>query len=236
MIKYSVLVLLFFFVLCASGDWDDLKRMNIKGKVVGIYEKTYNLDETLISTKEYTFNNLGNITIVKNTFESNTISFKSTIQYNRSGRIKEQLLFECDSLILKQHCLNLNINKDSILMYDPDDKVVGTAVMNYNENGQLVESLGYNENIVLIYSEHSKYENYLLTESCVYDSSQGNIKYEYEYDSLNRIQFYSYITEDVEIKEEYKYKIDENGNWISKSVFDEKGNLKKSIKREINYK
>lgn len=243
---------LFIFVSCSGNDaikyLNDLEQVNIKGHVTKLISETYEIDSIgqirkLESvTLEY-FDEIGN-TITDTTRKfADKHEIVNFLKFNKNGSLSSLATFE-----------NGKKQSETLLKYDKD-KCISTNI--YDANNKL-ES--YYNNI-----RQSKY-GLLLSVDSYDASGKFLMSYANEYDSIYQINAtaknssgilksevsiqltdkkyeknvieVSYFKDSTERKSlSYRYeKWDTAGNWIKKTVLNDKGTAIKIVKRIFSYR
>jgi len=225
---------------CTKGGSNDLTGMNLLGDIKSIHEEKRDYNGELMMTKETYFTNSGMVKSIEFFYPENQVSNKSINHYDFRDRLTKQDFIMNDSLMLTQEYLQINPNKDSLLAYDSNGDLINIAVLEYNNDKQVVESKLFDLQKDLIYSETSIYDaSSCLKETRIksLDSSSNGEIYTYSYDSMGRIQTFS-VTNSIdkfESIEKYIYKTDEMNNWFKKQIISSKGEVIAIVTRKIEY-
>ena len=226
---------------------NDLEQANIKGHVTKLITKTYEIDSAgqIIKLESETieiFDTLGYTTTdtARNFAEKNEIV--NFLKYNMNGALSSLSTFE-----------NGNKQSKMLLTYD-GDKCVSMNIYNANDKlesyynnirqtefGLLLSLDNYDANGKLLMSYANEYDSIYQIKATARDSS-GMLKSEvniYLTDKKyerNVIEV-SYFKDSTDTKSlSYKYeKWDIAGNWITKTILDDKGKTIKTVNRIFSY-
>jgi hypothetical protein len=235
------IILILALTSCSNGSLNDLERMNLYGSIKSIQEEKRDSNGELMMTKETCFTNMGMVNSIEYFYPENKVLIKSVNHYDLKNRLTRQDFLTNDSLMLSQKYLQIDSNKDSLLAYDSNGDLMNIAVLEYNNDKQVVETKLFDLQKNLIYSETSKYDaNSQLKETSIQSldtSSNGEI-YTYSYDSIGRMQICT-VTNSInkfETIEKYSYESDEKNNWIKKHIKSHNGEIIAIVIRKIEYK
>jgi len=243
---------LFLFASCTGNKTikylNDLEQANIKGDVAILITETYAIDSISqiikleSETIEY-FDEPGyTITdTTRNFAEKNEIV--NVLKYNINGSLSSLSTFENgkkqSEMLLKydnDKCISMNI-------YDDNDKLESFYKNIYQtEYGLLTGLDSYDANGKFIMSYANEYDSIYQTKAISKDSS-GMLKSEvnihltdkkYE-ENVVEITYFKDSTDKKSLFYQYK-KWDEAGNWVERTIFDDKGKIIKTVKRIFSYR
>jgi hypothetical protein len=240
----------------------DLKEMSVLGKVKSIFEytipirtnssnniKVENIEKSIIFFNEFGFisfeknTNGKNIGVLQSKFsydyKNNLINYKINILKKEKGIKKtvSKYHYSTGKVVVNTTFKNKLINRE-IIQYLKNN-VRAVKMYDYDANGKIVrlvyhKRFYYNNEKQLLKTElylpkYNTNDEYLdWKEEFFYTSKSHrfpNRKNVYLYDNLpNNCKLYQYS---------FKYKFDEKGNWIERSIIDNYVEVK--IKRQINY-
>ena len=237
-----------------NNDW---RKMNLKGKVLSINERSYkaikkskkikkgenNSEYSFEGEKHTFFNSYGNI-IKKEDFKANgQLQYRSTYEFNDKGNYimrnfyaeefgDRKISFENRSVIISDDRGN-----EITFSFRPDGSISNRDSSIYDDNGNLIKKINYGPNVRLNRYYLYKYdnegnqieENYFDKEGILYNHST------YKYDEKGNViwGFYEISAKDSRIII-YKYEFDEKDNWIKKEGFEDE--IPTSIlERKIEY-
>lgn len=203
----------------------------VKGAAKAITEREYSNKSKLLYTKQFDFDKSGKLVSIKHIVGKDTITLN--MRYKDNGRIE-------------------NILWDEITKYTPEFNEFGdliketyiTGETNGFESG-FIQEWGYDVN-----------GNIINEKTCYIESDCSSVEYLYENNKLKQVKEYNLGEEihcgcdtlglvvsktvydeaanKITSQSTYKYKLDNNGNWVEK-VERENSRLKSTVKREILY-
>lgn len=203
----------------------------VKGSAKSIIEREYSNKSKLISTKQFDFDKSGRLVSFKHIVDKDTVT--RYIHYKDNGRIE-------------------NIQWNEITKYTPE----------FNEFGDLIKETyitGENNGFESGFIQEWEYDvngNIISEKTCYIESDCSSIEYLYENNKLKQVKEYNLgeeihydcdtsglvvskkvhdeVANKITSQSTYKYKLDNNGNWVEK-VERENKRLKSTVKREILY-
>lgn len=226
----------------------DLEQAGIKGDVAKLETKTYKVDSLgqvgeLNSETIEIFNRLGyTMTDTARDFIEKTEVVES-LEYNRNGSLSLSSVFENGEM---QSKMVLDYDKEKctgIKIYSTDNKLESYyGNIQQNEFGLLTGMSSYDAGGKLTMSYANEYDSIYQIGSTVKNSagmliSESGIQLTDKKYPKNLLEV-TYIKDSVtKIYFSYKYENwDTAGNWISQTVFNEKGKAVKFVKRIFSYK
>jgi hypothetical protein len=214
--------------------------MHLNGKIKSILEEKRDRNGELKMTKETHFTKSGQVKSIVYYYPANQTSNMSINHFDFWDRLTRQDFITNDSLILFQEYLKLNSNKDSLLIYNSNGKLINVAVLEYNNDGQVIESKLFDLQKMLIRSETSIYDNNRHLKETRIESIDSSINggiYIYSYDSYDRILTFSEKNSfsRFESIEKYSYESDKMNNWIRKQILTSNEEVIAIVTRKIEY-
>lgn len=210
---------------------NDLTAMGIKGQVLSVREKHYDLEggdelfDFLEETIIYDFDNFGNIIKESTDYAyllgESPVVIKTDIEYNDKGQVTQKTSSNSREVVgIVQYSYDYHGNIISIR------KLWGNGNLNhehrflYNEQNQCVEAAEYSRKAAPIDS------------SAMYEEAiTPNYKEEYVYDNNGQL-----VKEDDYENEDYleSFEYDTNNNWIVKNIQEYGEHTSKTV-RDISY-
>ena len=203
----------------------------VKGSAKSIIEREYSNKSKLIYTKQFDFDKSGRLVSFKHIVDKDTVT--RYMHYKDNGRIE-------------------NIQWNEITKYTPE----------FNEFGDLIKETyitGENNGFESGFIQEWEYDvngNIVNEKTCYIESDCSSIEYLYENNKLKQVKEYNLgeeihydcdtsglivskkvydeVANKITSQSTYKYKLDNNGNWVEK-VERENKRLKSTVKREILY-
>lgn len=237
--KLFILILLSAIITSCSQESQEKARFTpytsncyeVKGPTKSIIEREYSNKSKLLYTKQFDFDKSGRLVSFKHIVDKDTIA--RYMHYKDNGRIE-------------------NIQWNEITKYTPEFNEFGDLIREtyitgetngfesgfiqeweYDVNGNII-----NEKTYYIESDCSSvgylYENNKLKQVKEYNLGE---EIHYDCDTAGLVvskKIYDELAEKITSQSTYRYKLDNNGNWIEK-VERENKRLKSTIKREILY-
>lgn len=236
--QYKLLILILFSVIITSCSQEKVRYTpytpnyyEVKGAAKSITEREYSNKSKLLYTKQFDFDKSGRLVSFKHIVGKDTVT--RYMHYKDNGRIE-------------------NIQWNEITKYTPEFNEFGdliketyiTGETNGFESG-FIQEWGYdvngniiNEKTCYIESDCSSveylYENNKLKQVKEYNSGE---EIHYDCDTSGLVvskKVYDEVANKITSQSTYKYKLDNNGNWVEK-VERENKRLKSTVKREILY-
>jgi len=203
----------------------------IEGSPKSIIEREYSNKSKLLYTKQYDFDKLGRLSSFMHIVGKDTVT--RHMLYNENGLIE-------------------NIQWNEITKYTPEFNEFGDLIKETYITG---ETNGVESGFIQEY-EYDASGNVINENTCYIESDCSSIEYLYENNKLKQIKEYNLgeeihydcdtlelvvskkvydeLAEKITSQSTYKYKLDDNGNWVEK-VERENKRLKSTIKRDILY-
>lgn len=203
----------------------------VKGSAKSIIEREYSNKSKLLYTKQFDFDKSGRLVSFKHIVNKDTVT--RYMHYKDNGRIE-------------------NIQWNEITKYTPE----------FNEFGDLIKETyitGENNGFESGFIQEWEYDvngNIINEKTCYIESDCSSVEYLYENNKLKQVKEYNLgeeihydcdtsglvvskkvhdeVANKITSQSTYKYKLDNNGNWVEK-VERENKRLKSTVKREILY-
>ena len=236
--QYKLFILILFSVIITSCSQEKVRYTpytpnyyEVKGAAKSITEREYSNNSKLLNTKQFDFDKSGRLVSFKHIVGKDTVT--RYMHYKDNGRIE-------------------NIQWNEITKYTPEFNEFGdliketyiTGETNGFESG-FIQEWGYDVN-----------GNIINEKTCYIESDCSSVEYLYENNKLKQVKeynlgeeihydcdtsglvvskkVYNEVANKVTSQSTYKYKLDNNGNWVEK-VERENKRLKSTVKREILY-
>ena len=236
--QYKLLILILFSVIITSCSQEKVRYTpytpnyyEVKGTAKSITEREYSNKSKLLYTKQFDFDKSGRLVSFKYIVGKDTVT--RYMHYKDNGRIE-------------------NIQWNEITKYTPEFNEFGdliketyiTGETNGFESG-FIQEWGYDVN-----------GNIINEKTCYIESDCSSVEYLYENNKLKQVKEYNLgeeihydcdtsglvvskkvydeVANKITSQSTYKYKLDNEGNWVEK-VERENKRLKSTVKREILY-
>ncbi|WP_235386596.1 phage holin family protein [Prevotellamassilia timonensis] len=235
---YKLFILTLLSVIITSCSQDKARftpytpnYYEVKGSAKSIIEREYSNKSKLIYTKQCDFDKSGRLVSFKHIVDKDTVT--RFMHYGDNGRIE-------------------NIQWNEITKYTPE----------FNEFGDLIKETyitGENNGFKSGFIQEWGYDlngNIINEKTCYIESDCSSVEYLYENNKLKQVKEYNLGEEihydcdtlglvvskkvydeaanKITSQSTYKYKLDNNGNWVEK-IERENRRLKSTVKREILY-
>ena len=236
--RYKLFILTLLSVIITSCSQDKARFTpytpncyEVKGAAKSIIEREYSNKSKLLYTKQFDFDKSGRLVSFKHIVDKDTVT--RYMHYKDNGRIE-------------------NIQWNEITKYTPE----------FNEFGDLIKETyitGENNGFESGFIQEWEYDvngNIVNEKTCYIESDCSSIEYLYENNKLKQVKEYNLgeeihydcdtsglivskkvhdeVANKITSQSTYKYKLDNNGNWVEK-VERENKRLKSTVKREILY-
>ena len=229
------------FYSCNNNERNDLKNLNLYGKIKYIEEKVYFAKDKFgqlekDNLKEYSlsiFNKDGNFTSFINK------SDKIINKYNSKGKLTEQSYYNLEgNLYFKNvylynslgHIIETNV-------YDSEGKIMRKGAYTSDEEGNIVEGITFDERIEIMKKDIYKYDKKgNMIENIYYDSDGGlSGKEIYKYDKKGNMIEHMYYDSDGSLRGKKIFICDSKGNNTEIKYYDNSGSLLTQIGNEYTY-
>lgn len=243
---------LFFFASCSDNTTikylNDLEQVNIKGRVIKLITETYEIDtisqvvkpesETIEIFDEHGYTitdstrNFAEKNEIVNFLKFNLNGSLSSLSTFENGKKQSEMLLKYDN----DKCISMNV-------YDAADKLESYYKnIRQTKDGLLLSADSYDANGKFLMSFANEYDSIYQIKAIAKDSadvlkSEVNIHLTDKKYEENVIEV-TYLKDSADRKSLfYQYeKWDSAGNWIKKTILDEKGNAIKTVKRIFSYR
>lgn len=236
--QYKLLILILFSVIITSCSQEKVRYTpytpnyyEVKGAAKSITEREYSNKSKLLYTKQFDFDKSGRLVSFRHIVGKDTVT--RYMHYKDNGRIE-------------------NIQWNEITKYTPE----------FNEFGDLIketyitdETNGFESGFIQEWG-YDVNGNIINEKTCYIESDCSSVEYLYENNKLKQVKEYNLgeeihydcdtsglvvtkkvydeVANKITSQSTYKYKLDNNGNWVEK-VERENKRLKSTVKREILY-
>ena len=236
--QYKLFILILFSVIITSCSQEKvrftpytLNYYEVKGAVKSITESEYSSKYKLLYTKQFDFDKSGRLTYFKHVVDKDTTT--RYMHYKDNGRIE-------------------NIQWNEITKYTPEFNEFGDLIKETYITG---ETNGFESGFIQEW-EYDVNGNIINEKTCYIESDCSSVEYLYENNKLKQVKEYNLgeeihydcdtsglvvskkvydkVANKIANQSTYKYKLDNNGNWVEK-VERENKRLKSTVKREILY-
>lgn len=236
--QYKLFILILFSVIITSCSQEKvrftpytLNYYEVKGAVKSITESEYSNKYKLLYTKQFDFDKSGRLIYFKHIVDKDTTT--RYMHYKDNGRIE-------------------NIQWNKITKYTPEFNEFGDLIKETYITG---ETNGFESGFIQEW-EYDVNGNIINEKTCYIESDCSSVEYLYENNKLKQVKEYNLgeeihydcdtsglvvskkvydkVANKIANQSTYKYKLDNNGNWVEK-VERENKRLKSTVKREILY-
>lgn len=236
--QYKLFILILFSVIITSCSQEKARftpytpnYYEVKGATKSIIERKYSNKSNLLYTKQFDFDKSGRLVSLLHIVGKDTVI--RYMCYKDNGRIE-------------------NIQWNEITKYTPEFNKFGDLI---KETYITSETNGFKSGFIQEYGYDTS-GNVINEKTCYIESDCSSIEYIYENNKLKQIKEYNLgeeihydcdtsglvvfkkvydeVANKIASQSTYKYKLDNNANWVEK-VERENKRLKSTIKREILY-
>lgn len=234
-----------------SVKFSVLVEKRISGNVLNLQESVYSCDsagnigemqECCVVTDE--FNEDGNIISQEITDRNGTPIMSVTITLRANG-LRESLTSSKGGKIVSFAQNYFNDAGDysgQVIRDSTNRKQKCYSILKMNNYGQWVTFIEYDKDSVIVMKEDSKFENNLLTKAWQTDRNGKTLaKYDYRYNEKGHLIEISVVEmtdagEKKTVTKDSYDEFDDKGNWVRRTLWDEKGKAVRIEKRKFTYR